>query len=621
MSLSASDLGCVALVVLIAACDGSVGSPLGRDDSSNGGGTNRDAPDVTPAGEPNPYVEDDAAPPALPSECGGELTDSASFDLVGSEAAFGDTLHRLLTTHCSECHSSTTGHQLPLHSDPDLQTAHEAALGLVSLANPEGSLLVKRLAIDRHNCWSDNCGSDAREMLTAITNWSNAVADGIPGVAVSRPVGEVTEAQVLAAIAEDKATLASADAPYVRYTSLHELHNAGMTDEELDVARLGISKALNAHARFSPAIINPEPIDCYALVYRFDIREYWSRYLAGSEFFGPREVVEDAARALETWTRITEGNIHADRNENNENARDADGNYLYPNNHGFHDDYVEASQLAYTLTRPDVYNDVMQIPDFGHQLKAELGVDTSKGVDSYEYMVVDDAITIEPRLLLHQDTPNGRSYWESVDQFSIAIDGGANGFVFYDNPIPEFAESSFGASYTQVKTISRVIDGFTVQNQAQEIIFNLDNGLQGYAIFGAANQRRLDAFTFVVCDPERSGAESRFGFCETEFRLLNGASCHSCHSSGMKRAPTDMHTRLVAGEYDSTTTERALELYPGPDVMGSTIERDRSRFLSAMQEIADGMTYGPTSTTNQEPLRFLIERAQAHYGYADTISN
>ena len=39
------------------------------------------------------------------------------------------------------------------------------------------------------------------------------------------------------------------------------------------------------------------------------------------------------------------------------------------------------------------------------------------------------------------------------------------------------------------------------QQSAEEVIFTLPNGLQGYVLFGAWNQRRVDAFTNIVRDP------------------------------------------------------------------------------------------------------------------------
>ena len=57
--------------------------------------------------------------------------------------------------------------------------------------------------------------------------------------------------------------------------------------------------------------------------------------------------------------------------------------------------YAEAGQLTYTLTRPDVYNAIMAFPGYSHELERELAVDKSKGMESYDYMLTYEAITID----------------------------------------------------------------------------------------------------------------------------------------------------------------------------------------------------------------------------------
>jgi len=69
--------------------------------------------------------------------------------------------------------------------------------------------------------------------------------------------------------------------------------------------------------------------------------------------------------------------------------------------------YVEAAQLTYTLTRPDVYNAIMALPGYSHELEKELRVDKSKGMNSYDYMVTYEAITIDSRFMWRAQTPHG----------------------------------------------------------------------------------------------------------------------------------------------------------------------------------------------------------------------
>ena len=108
-------------------------------------------------------------------------------------------------------------------------------------------------------------------------------------------------------------------------------------------------------------------------------------------------------------------------------------------------------QLIYTLTRPDVYNAIMMLPMYTDQLEDELGVDKSKGMDSYDYVTVFDAITVDSRLLWRADLKEGGSYWKTWDIFTgqlstpdrsifdVYRDGGTDiRFPWWANPIPKF---------------------------------------------------------------------------------------------------------------------------------------------------------------------------------------
>jgi hypothetical protein len=117
------------------------------------------------------------------------------------------------------------------------------------------------------------------------------------------------------------------------------------------------------------------------------------------------EVTRDDKFARLAWARVLKGNAEAATNDacappNIDGfigTRDVGGNgqpYIKPENLR----YVEAAQLTYTLTRPDVYDAIMAIPGYSWKFEEELGVDKSKGMDSYDYMVTYEAITAAPKL-------------------------------------------------------------------------------------------------------------------------------------------------------------------------------------------------------------------------------
>jgi|GEM_PF-6538039 len=65
----------------------------------------------------------------------------------------------------------------------------------------------------------------------------------------------LSEPEITQWIAADRAALPAASAAYVAYVSLHEVHNAGVSAQRLNVARAAVSKALSSTARWAPKLI------------------------------------------------------------------------------------------------------------------------------------------------------------------------------------------------------------------------------------------------------------------------------------------------------------------------------------------------------------------------------
>jgi len=108
------------------------------------------------------------------------------FNKAKSLAAFKETLYPVLRANCSGCHSTEnklgSGAQAPLHADVNVNLAHEYALTRVNFREPAESKFVVRMAIDRHNCFAENCGVAAKQMLAAVNAWRDRVSDMVPPV-------------------------------------------------------------------------------------------------------------------------------------------------------------------------------------------------------------------------------------------------------------------------------------------------------------------------------------------------------------------------------------------------------------------------------------------------------
>lgn len=119
--------------------------------------------------------------------------------------------------------------------------------------------------------------------------------------------------------------------------------------------------------------------------------------------------------------------------------------------------YAEASQLTYTLTRPDVYNAILAIPGYSMELERELGVDKSRGMDSYDYMVTYEAITVDSRFMWRAKSRDGY-YWKTFDiltqgesdferwNIDQAYKIGDVTYPFWSHPIPKFIKNQGGTT-------------------------------------------------------------------------------------------------------------------------------------------------------------------------------
>jgi hypothetical protein len=634
------------------------------------------------------------------------------FDKARSLAAFKETLYPVLRANCSGCHSTEnklgSGAQAPLHADVNVNLAHDYALTRVNFRDPKNSKFVVRMAIDRHNCFAENCGVAAEQMLAAVTAWRDRISDMVRPVPRGvEQATKITEEQVLAWIEADKARTPAAEREFIKYTSFHVLHNEGVSAQNLNDARAGLSKALNGSARWAPRIVNPVDVNGKGILYRFDIRDYWGYTLIdtsdpGYELFNtlsdddigfatkkvdrngntPPAVFEnflvqqnklkpgvtrDEKFARLAWARVLRGNVEAASSEPT-SPPNIDG-FVGPrkiagNKQEYVDPadlkYVEAAQLTYTVTRPDVYNAILAVPGYFWMFENELGVDKSKGMDSYDYMVTQRAITIDGRFYYRAQTPTGY-YWKTFDIFTAGdtdivkqYAAGKVSMPMWQQPIPKFIKEQGGTTpedltYVAMLPLGSYADAKYTgqaggQASAEEVIWSLPNGLQAYAIFGAWAQRRHDAFTQIVRDPRLQ----RFVADKTNSNLtgtgrvgavtdqrLGVASCAGCHSDGMKRSNNNLRDWLDEGGQqipkgdngagawinDPATVTRVRELYKPTSVMRPKMEDDRRIFMAAEAKINEAMILGADKNTYVEPIVWTTEWAQKHYKYPVARSN
>jgi len=313
-------------------------------------------------------------------------------------------------------------------------------------------------------------------------------------------------------IATDAASRGGANVVYAR---IDHLSPDKSQSSELNVVRFGMVKVLNSVST-APAIVRPVAIDAAKTVYRIDF----------NEFAQPGAVarLNGAPYAQENLSRIGSATV------------------------------VKGDWLVFVLSRPEVYDYLLRLPQLGTMLDATLRVDYNQA----KYVNTDKSdVTFAGRVLMRVPINNGGKpggyYWRSYDfgRADVQQRGFSDPRSLRTTAIPDLV--------------------------AGEIIYSLPNGLQAYYLVGFGNQHRFDVPAGsgigslpVASDMRRPqdglthcvGGKASCGF------VINGESCMSCHSAGVN-APTS-----PAGTTGATLAE-----------MNEYIKQDRARFTGALSEM------------------------------------
>ena len=301
----------------------------------------------------------------------------------------------------------------------------------------------------------------------------------------------------------------------VVYARIDHLSPDKSQSSELNMVRYGMVKVLNSVST-APTIVRPVAIDPGKTVYRIDF----------NEFAQPGAVARlgGAPYAQENLSRIGSATV------------------------------VKGDWLVYVLSRPEVYDYLLRLPQLGTMLDATLRVDYNQA----KYVNTDRSdVTFNGRVLMRMPIENGGKpggyYWRSYD---------------------------FGRSDVQQRGFNdpRSLRTTSIPDLvAGEIIYSLPNGMQAYYLVGFGNQHRFDVPAGsgigslpVASDMRRPqdglthcvGGKAACGF------VINGESCMSCHSAGVN-APTN-----PVGTTGATLAE-----------MNEYIKQDRARFTGALSEM------------------------------------
>ena len=344
---------------------------------------------------------------------------------------------------------------------------------------------------------------------------------------------------MLAAIRDDINDLDQSRALTTRYLTITHLHNAGYCETQIEGYRHALAKLLN-HLSQNPDIRAPLTIDRARTIFRIDLKDYgW-----------------DAA----TWAAITDADPYA-INFQGEDARSIQADVgdvaLFS---------VKGDWFLDAASQPPLYHTILKIPETRGELEASLGINVEQNIlDELEFNgdevlragFMESKVSDFNRVIERHQLPSAtyRAYW-------LSYDFGSNNGVksIFDRPL-DFEE-----------------DGV-------EINFHLPNGLQAYMLVGDADladgvartDQRIDrAPDEIVHDQE----------VPQEPIVINGLSCMSCHSEGMRLA-TDEVAGVVAGNtaFDRDTQDRVARLYSPAETFSSKQRKDVETFARALAEL------------------------------------
>jgi len=442
-------------------------------------------------------------------------------------AAEPDTAHlakkaaSVFKTHCHRCHGENGTNEGGFNFV--LNRRELVNRGKIVPNDPAKSKILKRMdSPDDPMPPEEEKTRPSQDEILLVKTWINAGAPDFGEKEVVRAT--LSPAEVVRAIKADLEGIAERDRRFARYFTLTHLHNAGLSADELQSFRHGLSKLINSLS-WGPKVVVPRPIDQAATIFRIDLRDYqWSE---------------------KTWEIILAANPYglSQRSEVGAFCSEAT-NCRLPNVRG---DWFVAS-----AARPPLYHDILKLPESDAELEKLLRVEVSENIRQERVARAGfngSGVSRNNRLIERHES-GAVVYWKSYDFTSNT--GQRNLFA---HPLgPGKGESPF------------LHDG-------GEIIFNLPNGLQAYLLVDGQGRRIDKGPTAVVSDPKRP-----------DRAVENGLSCMSCHAKGMieKNDQVRDHVLKNAKAFADADLETVKALYPRNDSFTALIRKDAKRFQEAV---------------------------------------
>ena len=413
--------------------------------------------------------------------------------------------------------------------------------------DPDNSRVIKRVTSTTNPMPpEDETPRPSADDIALIKKW---IAAGAPSLANDSTVqvgGPQLDAKYLrTAVRDHLLKLPEEDRKFQRYFTFIHLYNNPDEKKNLPIYPAALSKAVNS-LHWKRKIVQPSPVDGASTIYSVDLRDL--------DWESPDRWT-DIVRAYPYGIRYDSGTSASLRTLTEEIDR------LVANPLPF----VRADWFIATGTRPPLYNSMLVLPASGKLLEQKLGVDLEANFFANKLRrsgFLKSNVSSQNRVIERHDTTFG-AYWRSYD---FKPDTGHDNIVKFPlGPSPNFIRN-------------HPFPEFAFEQAGGELIFNLPNGLQGYFLVDAKDNRLEVAPIEVVRDREETAGNPQ---------IVTGLSCMSCHVNGMITGDNvkDVIRDGFAG--DGAARAKVDQLYPVKSAMDQLLQKDTDRFNHAMKKVME----------------------------------
>jgi hypothetical protein len=496
------------------------------------------------------------------------------------EVQLANEVRELLSSRCSRCHGGSNGKNANLDmTNPaslvELRGEPGSGRAAVVPRDPDKSIMLERIETGlmppEGSPEAQGFPSSAADL---VKRWISAGAPW-PG----RQVVVRGFAQDLAAIRTHLLESAVDERPFLRYFTLSHLYNnAAISESDLRLYRAALSKTLNS-LHWNRELVIPQVLpQTDNSVFVVNLKKLgWDRL---------------------QWESIKAANPHglsfrlARQVDLQKLAHDVEqlsgGESLVA---------MRVDTFIATVTQPDLYHSLLDLPATLGELETRLGVNRLKNIELstetdrrvWRGGFASSGVSRQNRLVERHELPQGGYYWLSYD-FKPR------------NPRGNLLRFPFGPPEAQISRpeLAFLTDG-------GEAIFTLPCGLQAYFLVDGAGQRINTGPVDVVFD--------RAAITGTPL-ISNGVSCMNCHSQGMIEFGDEIRESVALGPAEQGAIRK---LYPPQAETQAKVLADRERFLAGLTAATQRFlcveeNSGKKITEFREPIGFVVDRYNTDLG-------